>query len=120
MKRVYIDKRRRYLGQQPGTKSGLRTTDYPLVNRSLCSSIGLHRNSFVRASEETFRTVVYDAPESKRDSCVLCEPTRRRSTLPGTALPPRPAPSRPDLLLVCPGLGIDRSTFDCLRQCAQE
>ena len=32
----------------------------PVVNRGFCSSIGLHRISFVRACEETFRTVVYD------------------------------------------------------------
>ena len=35
------------------------TAGQPLVNRTFCSSTGLHRISFVRACEETFRTVVY-------------------------------------------------------------
>ena len=35
------------------------TAGQPRVNRGLCSSTGLHRISFVRACEETFRTVVY-------------------------------------------------------------
>ena len=33
MKRVYIDKRRRYIGLQPGMKSGRRPADKPLINR---------------------------------------------------------------------------------------
>ena len=36
----------------------------PKLNRAStanCSSIGLHRISFVRAAEETFRTIVFDA-----------------------------------------------------------
>ena len=52
------------------------------------------RNSFVRASEESLRTVVYDALEAlggKRDGCRLGEPTRRRPVLPGPAPPRRPA-----------------------------
>ena len=39
----------------------------------------------VRACEETFRTIVFDALGGKRDECVLGEPTRRRPVLPGPA-----------------------------------
>ena len=39
------------------------TAGQPLVNRTFCSFTGLHRISFVRACEETFRTVFYSALE---------------------------------------------------------
>ena len=110
-----------YIGLQPGMKSGCRPADKPLINRGLCSSNGLHRNSLVRASEEIpghpwdekglqmFRTVVFDALEGTRDGCVLREQTCRRPILPG---PPRPdAPlcaARPDPPVVCPDFGFDR------------
>ena len=42
--------KRRYTGQQPRTKSGRRPADKPVINRRFCSSIGLHRNLFLRAS----------------------------------------------------------------------
>ena len=72
-----------------------------------CSSAGLHRISFVRASENSFRTVVDDAPEGNRDGCLLGEPTRRRPVLPRTAPPLRRAPPRPVVFL---GFGFDRWT----------
>ena len=37
--------------------------DEPRANRGFCSSTGLHWISFVRACEETFRTVVYGTLE---------------------------------------------------------
>ena len=43
--------RRRYTGQQSGTKSGRRPADQPLINRLLCSSIGLHTLCLVRIPE---------------------------------------------------------------------
>ena len=56
--------KRRYSGQQPGTKSGRRPADKPLttgdepqVNRGMYSSIGLHQVSFVRASCDWTQTV---------------------------------------------------------------
>ena len=55
---------------------------------------GLHKASFVRVSEESFRTVVFDALEAlegKGDGCLLGEPARRRPVLPGPAPPCRPA-----------------------------
>ena len=39
------------------------TAGEPLVNRTFCSSTGLHRISFVRACEETFIIVVYGTLE---------------------------------------------------------
>ena len=91
-------------------KSCRRPADKPLINCGLCSSNGLHRNYLFRASEEMFRTVVFDALEGTRDGCVLREQTCRRLTLPG---PPRPAAppcaarlNPPDM---CPGFGFDRS-----------
>ena len=83
--------RRRSIGQRPGTKSGRRPADKLRVDRSLCSSIGLHKISFVRSSEEPFRTVACDALEGTGDGCPRGEPTHRRPVLPGPAPPRRPA-----------------------------
>ena len=71
--------RRRYNRQQPETNSVQRPADKPLVNvtclffrrrRSstgrVCSSVGLHRFSFGRACDGSFKTVVLDALESRR------------------------------------------------------
>ena len=95
MKGFTETKRRRYSGPQPGTKSGRRPADKPLyqprVNRLFLSSCGLNRISFVRACEESFRTVVFDALGGERVGCVLGKPTRRRLVLPGPAPPRRPA-----------------------------
>ena len=68
-------------------------------------------NSFVRASEETFRTVALGTLVGTKDRCLLGEPNRRRPTRPrpGLAPLPRRAPPRPDLLVVCPGFGLGRS-----------
>ena len=52
--------------------------------------------SFVRASEETFRTGVLDALAGKRVGRLLGEPTRRRPVLPRPALPRRPAVCCPE------------------------
>ena len=38
------------------------TADNPQVNWTFCSFPGLHRISFARASEESFKAVVFDAP----------------------------------------------------------
>ena len=70
-----------------------------------------HRISFVRASDEAFKTVVLDVLDGKRDGRLLGEPTRRRPVLPRPALPRRPtyrAPPCPNPPVVCPGLGFDK------------
>ena len=88
--------RRRSTGQQPRTKSGRGPADNPDVNWSSTARcvprIGLHGISFIRASEETSRRVVFDARGGKMVGCLLGAPTCRRPTLPR---PPRPAPLCP-------------------------
>ena len=54
----------------------------PLVIRTLCSLSGLNRVSLVRAVEQTFRTVVFDALGGKKVGYLLGRPTRRRPVLP--------------------------------------
>ena len=60
-------------------------------------------NYTVRASEETFRTVVFGTLVGTRGRCLLGEPNRRRSFWPGHA------PPRPDPPAVCPDFGFGRS-----------
>ena len=84
--------------------------DKPIINRSLCSSIGLHRISLVRASGESFRRRVFDALEGTRGAYLLGELFCRRPVLPSPAPPPRRAP-RPDPPVVCPGFGLDKSVY---------
>ena len=64
-------------------------------NRSLCSSIGLRRISFVRASGESLRTVAFNLLRYKRDACFLDGQTRWRPVLPLPAPPRCPAVRRP-------------------------
>ena len=71
-------------------------------------STGLHMNSIVRASEETFRKVVFDALGDERVACFLGGQTRRRPVRPGPARPPGRAPPCRDPPVVCPGFGFDR------------
>ena len=111
MRRVYRDKRRPFNGLQPGTKSGRRPADGSLVNRSLCSFVGLHRVSFVRASEVMFGTVLFDALDGKRDGFFWANRPVGVPACPAPpccTLPPRRPPSRPDPPVVYPGLGFDR------------
>ena len=62
----------RYIGPQPGWKSSSRPVDKPLANRGFCSFIGLHRISFVRASEQSFRTyLIFSQLEIVRNVHVL-------------------------------------------------
>ena len=69
----------------------LSAADKTVVNRTFCSLSSLHWISFVHACEETFKTIVYDALESKNNGCFLGEPMRRRPVLPGPAQTRRPA-----------------------------
>ena len=76
-----------YTVQQARTKNGRCPADKPVVNRSLCSSIGLHRVCYVCASRKLFKTIVSDAIAGERDSSYLCGPFCRHPVL------PRPDPS---------------------------
>ena len=51
---TYLSKRR-YIVQQPGTKSVLSPGDKLQINFGFCFSPGLNENSFVGACEETLR-----------------------------------------------------------------
>ena len=78
---------------------------------------GLKGISFVRASEESFRTVVLDALEGKRDACFLGEPTHRHPVLPRPArlrrpAVRRPAPTRPWYVLVLDSTGCNSFVRD--------
>ena len=87
----------------------LSTADQPRVNRTFCSPSGLHRNSFVLASEGTFRrNSLRCSGKQKRNGCFLCKLTRRPPFLPRTAPPLCRAPLRPDPPVVCPGFGFER------------
>ena len=87
--------------QQPGTKSSRRPADKPVVNRGFCSSIGLHRISFVLASEETFGTVSSMLRKARGKVVswanrpvgvgVPFYPAPPRTAAPPSAAPPRPA-----------------------------
>ena len=92
--------------------------DKPRFNRTFCSSIGLHRVSFVRASRNTPRSVFFDRLEGMGDGCLLGGPIRRRPILPRPAPPSRRAPPRPDPPVVCPGFGLDKSVISQKRRVA--
>ena len=106
MKRVYRDN---HVGVGTLASSQERRAGFlPRVNRTFFSSIGLLRISFVRASEETFRTGVFDALEVEgRWSPGRTDPSASRPARPRPAPPPRRAPPRPDPPVVCPGFGLD-------------
>ena len=79
MKRVYRDKNASV--HWPAARNEKRPSshryiaDKPRVNRSLRSSVGLRMLSFIRASEETFGTIVSDVLGRKKAGSVLGEPT---------------------------------------------
>ena len=93
--------RRRSCGHQPGTKSDRRPAGLRQVVKLLCGSC---RIFFVRTSEETSRTVVFDALEGQREGCLLNESTRR-PFCPDPPQPAAPPPPRPDPLVLFRGFG---------------
>ena len=66
------------------------------VQRGFCSSIGLHRISLVRASEETFRTGVFNAFEVSRNGCLLGEHVRQTAPVLRRQAAERPGGEEPD------------------------
>ena len=108
MKRVYRKRRRPTASSQEQRALTVPRLRKPLVNRSLCFFIVLHRISLVRASgkpETCLRCL-----GSTRDACLLGALFCRRPVLPGPAPPLRRAP-RPDPLAVCPGFGLEKSAY---------
>ena len=79
------------------------TPPHATPHRPACGMFGfwnrqVHRISFVRDPEETFKTIVFDALGDKRDGCVLGEPTHRHPILPDPAPPRRPILGSPEPL----------------------
>ena len=79
----------RHLGVGTLASSQKETLFVLLVNRWLCSSMGSHGNSFVRASEEAFRPGVLESLGGKRVGCLVGEPTRRGPVLLAVVVPRR-------------------------------
>ena len=73
-------------------------------------STSLHRISLVRASEETFRTGVFDALAGTRDGG-RTDSSASRPARPRPTLPPGRVPPRPDTPVICPGFEFDRFFF---------
>ena len=93
------------------TKSLFRPADKPLVKRGFRSSIGLHRISLVRASEQSFRTGLFDAFLGGCEGPLSpgrTDLSASRLARPRPAPPPRRAPPRPDPSVVCSGFGPDK------------
>ena len=103
MKKVYKDNRRRYIGQQPGTKSACGPADEPLDNRLSSTVVFLHRfyigfPLFVLPSKHPggHSSIGRRASSGGKRGCFpLGEQSRRRPVLPVAARPRRPAVSRP-------------------------
>ena len=70
-----------------------RAAVVPRVNRLSCSSTGLHRTSFARASQGSFRTVVFDALEAWRARETVVSWADRPVGVPSCPAPLRPAAS---------------------------
>ena len=70
IRRVTKTIRRRFIFQQPGTKSARCPADKTLVNRPLCSPIGLHKILYVRVPGGTFRPIVFSMPWKARGTVV--------------------------------------------------
>ena len=71
------------------------TADEPIVHHSFCSFIDLHRIVFTRASEESFRTGLFDAMEAlegRSVGCLLGEPRRSGARQVGGAVDLRSRP----------------------------
>ena len=91
MRRLTGTNRRRFTGQQPGTKSGIRAADAPQVVNFL---VRLSRTCLARKGfTETDRC--RSIGQQRGVGCLLGEPTRWLAVLPRHALPRRPAVRRP-------------------------
>ena len=94
-KRLTGTKMRRYIGQQTETKSVFRPANKTRVKRRICFPIGLHSNSFGRASREKFRIVFFRILGSQ-EVVSSANRARRRPDPPRPALLRRPAMRCPD------------------------
>ena len=91
-------KRRRYTGQQPGTKSARSPANQLLTNRG--STAGQPLISFLHwfkwgvfcsCFQRDVQDIVLDSLEGERECCLLAGSTGRHPVLPSPALPRCPA-----------------------------
>ena len=107
-------RKRRYPGQQPGTKSGCRPADKLAVDRWFCSSLGLHSiwrvlpkrrlNSCLRCPGGR-RSQIFS--QSEPSASRLARPRPRPPALPCAALP-RPAATRLWYFIVLNSTGFEK------------
>ena len=106
MKRVYKDNKASVHWSAARKKSASRSAVKPLVNRSLCSFVGLHRISLVRASGLCFWRVV-------QETCLRCLGRYEGRLSPGRTVlsasrPARPRPATPPCAATRPARGMSR------------
>ena len=89
MKRGHRVKKAPFHSSAAKKKSARGSHDKQIVNRTFCFLSGLYKITFVRASENTLRTMIYGSLEGKRIGLLLGGPNRRR---PALSRPARPAP----------------------------
>ena len=100
MKKVYAQRQSRYVGQQPGTKSGRRPGDKPVINRLSTAgfvppSVYIGFPLFVLPRKRSGQ--LSSMPWGARGSVVSTDPSASRPVRSRSALPPRrPALRRPE------------------------
>ena len=130
MHKVYKNKTRRPIGQQPGTKSGRGPADEPVINHPSTARqplvVLLYRNLFFPFRSEVRNSCLLCPRRGKIDGFFLGAPARRRPALRAlprpsppcpTASPPRrpavrrPAPPRPWYAWVLEPTGQIKTSF---------
>ena len=100
----------RHTGQQPGTKIGRRPADRQVVDRPMCSPIGLKFDfvcpCFGRVVQDRFLRC--SGGHEGRLSPRRSDPSTSRPAPHRPTLPPHRVPPCPDPPVVCPGFGFDK------------
>ena len=94
--------RRRYTGQQPGTKGASRPCDKPVINRGFCSSIGLHGDFACSCFQRHTQEVILP-PSGGYES--LFSPVLPVLARPRRFAVRRPVPTRPGYVRVLDSTG---------------
>ena len=112
-------RRRRYTGQQPGTKSVRGPADQPLINRGSTAdfvppSVYIKFRLFVLPKKRPGQCLRYAVGQERGLFLCWIDPTASRSTQPRASSPPRRAPPRLDWPVVCFGFAFDKSCVTSL------